>query len=82
MDENKFAMQADKIINERPEYMGTIEFQFDAATGTLAGKYRDSVWKFTLSGRDLEGTLTLADGKLYRKIKVTKVEGGGKSYEW
>jgi hypothetical protein len=82
MDENKFAMQADKIINKRPEYMGTIEFQLDAATNTLTGKYRDDVWKFTLTGQDMEGTLTLGNGTLYRKIKVTKVECGGKSYEW
>lgn len=83
MDETgKFAMQADKIINEKPEYMGTIEFQFDEADKTLLGKYRDSVWKFTIIGKEMEGTLTLADGTIYRKIKVIKVESGGKNYDW
>lgn len=39
MDETaKFAMQADKIINEKPEYMGTIEFRFDEATQTFNGQ--------------------------------------------
>jgi hypothetical protein len=83
MDESgKFAMQADKIIDEKPEYMGTIEFQFDQSNKTLNGKYRDSLWKFTITGQEMEGTLILADGTLYRRIKVTKVECGGKCYDW
>jgi hypothetical protein len=77
----KFLMQADKIINEKPEFMGTIEFEFDAAGKTLTGKYRDSVWKFTINDKEMEGTLTLADGTIYRQIKVTKVVCGGKSYD-
>ncbi|HRH43959.1 MAG TPA: hypothetical protein PKY82_20170, partial [Pyrinomonadaceae bacterium] len=77
----KFALQADKIINKKPEYLGTIEFQFDEKSKTLTGKYRDSVWKFTNNGKEMEGALTLADGTLYRKIKVAKVECGGKSYD-
>src|SRR5215213_8891477 len=77
----KFLMQADKIINEKPEFMGTIEFQFDAASKTLTGKYRDSVWKFTVGEKEMEGTLTLADGTIYRRIKVAKVLCSGKSYD-
>ena len=82
MDETRFAMQADKIINEKPEYMGTIEFQFDEKTNTLLGKYKDDVWKFTIKGKEMEGTLILGNGTLYRKIKVTKIVCGGKSYDW
>ena len=80
-DAGKFAMQADKIINEKPEYMGTLEFQYDAASKSLVGKYKDSVWKFTFNDKEMEGTLTLADGTLYRRIKVAKVLCGGKSYD-
>lgn len=78
----KFLMQADKIINEKPEFMGTLEFQFDEKNKTFTGKYRDSVWKFTIKDKEMEGTLTLADGTIYRRIKVAKVECGGKSYDW
>jgi hypothetical protein len=77
----KFMMQADKIINEKPEFMGTIEFQFDEKSKTLLGKYRNDVWKFTIKGQEMEGTLTLADGTVYRRIKVAKVACGGKSYD-
>src|SRR5215203_3634747 len=80
-DASKFMMQADKIIDEKPEFMGIIEFQFDAVSKTLTGKYRDSVWKFTVNGKEMEGTLTLADGTIYRRIKVAKVLCGGKSYD-
>jgi hypothetical protein len=81
----KFMMQADKIINEKPEFMGILEFEFDAASKTLTnktltGKNKDSVWKFTLGEKEMEGTLTLADGTIYRRIKVAKVLCGGKSY--
>ena len=79
-------MHADKIINEKPEYMGTLEFQYDAAGKTLTskmltGRSKNSVWKFTIKGKEMEGTLTLADGTVYRRIKVSKVECGGKSYD-
>jgi hypothetical protein len=77
----KFLMQADKIINEKPEFMGVIEFEFDAASKILTGKYRDSVWKFTIKDKEMEGTLTLADGTIYRRIKAAKVVCGGKSYD-
>jgi len=82
----KFLMQADKIINEKPEFMGVIEFNFDAASKTLtnkalAGKFKDSVWKFTVGDKEMEGVLTLPDGTIYRRIKVTKVLCGGKSYD-
>jgi hypothetical protein len=82
----KFMMHADKVINEKPEYMGTLEFQYDAAGNTLTskmltGRAKDSVWKFTIKGKEMEGTLTLADGTVFRRIKVSKVECGGKSYD-
>ena len=82
----KFIMQADKIINEKPEFMGTIEFQYDAAGKTLTGKIANgkaagAVWKFTIKDKEMEGTLTLADGTVYRRIKVAKIECGGKSYD-
>jgi hypothetical protein len=86
-DNGKFIMQADKIINEKPEYMGTIEFQFDEKANTLTAKTTspnrgDAIWKFTINGKEMEGTLTMVDGTLYRKIKVTKFDCGGKSYDW
>jgi hypothetical protein len=85
-DETKFLTQADKIVNERAEFMGTIEFEFDAGVKiltntTTTGKYKGAVWKFAIKDKEMEGTLTLADGTLYRRIKVAKAACGGKSYD-
>lgn len=73
----KFFMHGDKIVNDKPEFMGTLEFGFDEKTKTLTGKYGTDVWKYTINGQEMEGTLTLADGTIYRRIKVTKVECEG-----
>lgn len=83
----KFMMQADKIVDEKPQLMGTLEFDFDAASNTLtsltaAGKFKGAVWKLTVGEKEMEGTLTLADGTVYRRIKVVKLSCGGKNYDW
>jgi hypothetical protein len=62
---------ADKIVDGKAVNMGTLVFKYDKEAGTLVCDDHGH-WQFTIKGNKMEGTLTLADGTLYRKIALTK----------
>lgn len=68
---------ADKIVEGKLEYMGTIRLKYDAEKGTLRGDLESShykgVWEFSIRGDVLEGRLTtLPEKKVVRNIRVRK----------
>lgn len=67
-----FKIEADKMVNGKPDFMGTLECKFERATSKITCPMKTDVWEFTVSGGSMQGTLTLSDGRLYRKIAVTK----------
>jgi hypothetical protein len=68
----KHMIQMDKVVAGKQELMGTLNCVFDKAASTISCPMKDKVWKFTVSGNNMTGTLTLDDGRLYRNISVTK----------
>ncbi len=68
---------ADKIVDGKPEYMGTVRLRYDAEKRTLRGdlespRYK-GVWEFSIKGDVMEGTLTaLPEKKIVRRISVKK----------
>ena len=65
-------IQADKIVNGAPENMGTLDCKFDAKTSTVTCPMKQGEWKFAVKGDTMIGTLTLPDGRLYRRVNVKK----------
>ncbi len=65
-------IQANKIVNGMEEDMGILPCLFDEKSNHLRSTAYNSIWSFELKGEELEGTL-IFKGKLYRKIKVSKV---------
>jgi hypothetical protein len=68
---------ADKIVNGKPEAMGTFDFIYDARSRTLTSEFKNDkvhiIFEFTVTGDLLEGTLsTLPERTLVRRIKVKK----------
>ena len=68
---------ADKIVNNKPETMGTFDFVYDARRQTLTSEFKNDrvhiIFEFAVKGDFLEGTLTnLPDRTLVRRIKVKK----------
>jgi hypothetical protein len=63
-----------KIVDGREIVMGPpADFTYDAAKGTLVLETERSVFRFTVTGDKLEGTLTLLpSGVLYRRISLKK----------
>jgi hypothetical protein len=70
-DSSKFSVDADKIVNGKEEFMGTLSCVYTAAKKELYCDSRGD-WRFTIAGDKMVGTLTLKDGTLYRKVNVGK----------
>jgi hypothetical protein len=68
----KLKIDADKIVNGKPEFMGTIDCTFDKKASTLVCPMNNGLWEFSVSGTKMEGTLKLSDGTLFRRINVAK----------
>ncbi|HMD01096.1 MAG TPA: hypothetical protein VKH37_13125 [Ferruginibacter sp.] len=68
-----YRVVGNKIVNGVEEEMGVLDFDFDATTNTLtyANRAHNSIWKFKVTHRTMEGTLVVK-GQLYRIIKLKK----------
>jgi hypothetical protein len=67
----------DKIVNNKPEFMGEGDFVYDKQKQTLTTEYKNSrvdlIIVLSVKGDVLEGTVTsMPDKTIARQIKVTK----------
>lgn len=70
-------LDAYKMVDGAPDFMGTLNCHFQSKTGalscTLKGKDRDD-WQFRVMGDAMTGRLMLDQGKtLYRRIALRRV---------
>jgi hypothetical protein len=65
-------IQADKIVDGKAVTMGTGEWRHDRDRHTLEWHTGQGVWLLTISGNRMEGTLTLADKTVFRKMMLEK----------
>jgi hypothetical protein len=72
----QLSIDADKIVDGSPQFMGTIECQYHADQATLSctGKPpKQGDWEFRVCGDTMTGALTIGPEKqLYRRIAVRK----------
>jgi hypothetical protein len=74
---NTVTIAADKIVNGKPEAMGTFDFTYDAQKRTLTSEINNErmhlIFEFAVKDELLEGTLSrLPERTLARRIKVKK----------
>jgi hypothetical protein len=72
-----FELQADKIVDGKPITMGTTPCEYDPSDQlvcTISGS--SATMAFDVRGDDMQGTMKLADGTLWRKITLKKVPKG------
>jgi len=67
----------DKLVNDKPETMGALDFVYDAEKQTLSSEFtrnnRHGIWEFIVKGDTIEGTLTtLPDKSPVRRVRVRK----------
>jgi hypothetical protein len=67
-----YSMQADKIVNGEPVNMGTTDCVFASEKKMLTCELPKGVIHLALRGTQLEGTMNLADGTLWRNISLSK----------
>jgi hypothetical protein len=67
-----YSMQADKIVNGEPVNMGTTDCVFASEKKRLTCELPKGVIHLALRGTQLEGTMNLADGTLWRNISLSK----------
>jgi hypothetical protein len=68
-----YEMIANKVVNGKEDYMGTLNFIYDAQQKVFisADSVRNARWEFKLTGNTMKGTL-IYKGDLYRIIDVKK----------
>jgi hypothetical protein len=65
-------IQADKLGDGRTITMGTGEWHYHRAQHTLEWSTPQRVWLLRIVGSRIEGTLTLADKSIFRKMTLNK----------
>jgi hypothetical protein len=69
---NRFALQADKIVNGQPEEMGAMECSYAPEKHAVTCSTPRLVLHLTLKGKSLDGTMNLSDGTVWRNITLKK----------
>jgi hypothetical protein len=69
---NLVSIQADKIVGGKPLIMGTGEWQYDRSRSTLEWRTPKQIWLLKIMGSRMEGSLTLTDGTVLRKMILNK----------
>ncbi len=67
---NRFSLQADKIVNGQAEEMGTMECSFAPEEHKVTCSTPKLMLHLTLSSKNLDGTMNLQDGTLWRNITL------------
>jgi len=67
-----FSIKLDKIMNGKAITMGSMECSYDTAKQSLNCAFPRGVMRFIVSANKMEGTMTLPDGTLWRKLSLKK----------
>ena len=67
-------IRADKTVDGKAITMGTGQWTHDRDHHTLEWRTTERIWLLVIRGNRIEGTLTLADGTVVRKMTLKKDE--------
>lgn len=68
----KVTIDLGKIVDGKAESMVVLDFKYDKVQQTLISEYKHGVWKFTVKGNTMTGTLTTPDKIVYRRVSLQK----------
>jgi hypothetical protein len=71
-DPDHLTISADKIVDAKTINMGTGDYTYNRGSGTLLNETEGRIWKFTIKGNTMEGTLTMPDKTVFRHVTLTK----------
>ena len=61
-----------KLVNGKEISMGTLDWNYDAEKRTLKSENSGAIFRLVVDGSRIEGSLTLADHTVYRRIHLKK----------
>ena len=67
-----FTVVGAKIIDGREIVMGTSDWHYEAGAHTLSTQGPYGTFRLTIAGKSMEGSLTLPDQTLFRRIHLEK----------
>lgn len=76
-DPDQLSLDAYKIVEGAPDFMGTLACQYHAKQGSLSctgNTSQQDDWEFHIFGTSMTGRLTIEGGKLYRVISLRKAK--------
>ena len=68
-------IRADKIVDGKAITMGVGPWTYDSKRQTLTFETKGRVWLVALHGDRMEGTLTLSDKVVFRRMMLTRDTG-------
>jgi hypothetical protein len=68
----KVRVTADKIVNGKSITMGTGDWVYDKTKKTITWKSKVGVWKLSVDGDTMKGTLTLTDRMVFRRVSLQR----------
>jgi len=63
-------IRADKIVDGKAITMGSGPWQYDKSRRTLSWQSGERLWLLTIKGKQMEGTLTMSDNTVFRKMTL------------
>ena len=72
----KLRVTADKIVNGRSITMGTGDWDYDKTKQTITWKNKVGLWKLSVDGDTMKGTLTLTDRTVFRRVSLQRSDSG------
>ena len=76
-DPERLNLDAYKIVDGAPDFMGTLACQYRAKQSALSctgNTSKQDDWEFHVFGESMSGTLKIEGGKLYRRIALHKAK--------
>ena len=69
-----FSGAGSKVVNGNEISMGTLDWHYNAKSGILESNNPNAVFRLVVADNQIEGTLLLSDGTVYRRIHLTKIK--------
>ncbi len=76
-DPDRLNLDAYKIVDGAPDFMGTLACQYHAKQGSLScsgNTSKQDDWEFHIFGESMAGRLTIEGGRLYRTVKLHRAK--------
>jgi hypothetical protein len=72
-----FSVTGSKMVDGKEVVMGTAEWKYDAETHTLSADMPSGVFRYVVDGDKMEGTLSMRDHTVYRRVHLVRETGPG-----